>query len=386
MLGERSPEEIARTDAAELQAERVTRLDRVFDRQADPATRVLDTADLAQRRLYGVEPEPVVKRLTYLRDLGLAEKLDGRRWRIADHLVPTLRDLGEYGDAVKAMARESSGRDSGGAGTSGDGGHFREFRGRGVPSDLRVHRTDGRLEPEAQPIVGTVLQRGVHDELRDIHYVLLRDRQGRHHYVQTFRTPELIHLRAGSLVAVGTWESRRGLQLGVRSVSDRPLREQITVKAATWLDRQTYREQMGKETVFPFDAELRSAQAQRQAWLTAQGYGTQRDGRFIFRDGELARLAAWERQEAERVQAKRYKQPVRRLTRGAEVEGIYEGTLSLHGGRMAVVRTGSGVALAPVRRAPRVRRGEAVAVTLQRNNVAQVRRVGTRGREGGRGG
>jgi type IV secretory pathway VirD2 relaxase len=99
-------------------------------------------------------------RLRKLEALGLAENLGAGRWRLDEELEGKLRDLGERGDIVRTMQRALNG--------------------------ARLERAPARqavFAPRAgETLVGRVIARGLADEHRDRHYLVVDGLDGRAHY------------------------------------------------------------------------------------------------------------------------------------------------------------------------------------------------------------
>lgn len=154
-LGPRTDFEIERRQRLEVHAERLTALDRRLLRgmDADQVVRAAgrDMADHAIR----------TGRLRKLGSLGLAEELGGGRWRLADDLEATLRRLGEQGDIVRTMQRalKAAGLERAGA-------------------EQVVHSAETGVL-----ITGRIVERGLADEVRDRHYLIVDGINGRSHYV-----------------------------------------------------------------------------------------------------------------------------------------------------------------------------------------------------------
>ena len=179
-LGPRTDFEIQARLRREVTAERLTSIDRGLLREADDLHRVAaggrNAFDHALR----------AGRLKKLASLGLAQQQGSGRWRLAEDLVERLRAMGERGDIVRAMQRELSARSI----------------GRG--SLDRVIHLDG--VEAARPLVGRLVARGLSDELRDRHYLLIDGIDGRAHYVDAGQGNAIEPLPEGAIVRV---EARR---------------------------------------------------------------------------------------------------------------------------------------------------------------------------------
>lgn len=156
-LGPRSDREIAGRMVAEIAQERLTGIDRRLLVAADPERIVA-----AQ----GVAPfEQTLRsgRLATLTRMGLAEPVGKGRFRLAADLAATLTRMGERDDIIRTMQRA--------------------FSAAGVdrPAADQIIYDPGR--PDAAPLVGRVLVRGLADEYRDRHYLVVDALDGRSHYV-----------------------------------------------------------------------------------------------------------------------------------------------------------------------------------------------------------
>ncbi len=156
-LGPRSEREIAATLRAEVEQERLTSIDRALLKDAD-AGRVVaiqgrDTLDQSLR----------AGRLAKLARLGLVEPLGHGRFRLPAGLDDTLRALGERGDIIRTMQRA-----------------FTRAAATRAPADQAIYDP---AAPDARPLVGRVLARGLADEHADRRYLIVDGTDGRSHYV-----------------------------------------------------------------------------------------------------------------------------------------------------------------------------------------------------------
>ncbi len=170
-LGPRTHREIAQTLRAEVEQERLTSIDRALLKGADAervvATNGRDAFDQTLR----------AGRLAKLSRLGLAEPIGAGRFRLAPDLAETLRALGERGDIIRTMQRDFS---------------------RAAIARAQVDQTIyDPAAPDARPLVGRVLARGLADEHADRHYVIVDGVDGRSHYV-TIGKPVLSFAEGGT--------------------------------------------------------------------------------------------------------------------------------------------------------------------------------------------
>lgn len=163
-LGPRTSREIQQSLRAEVEQERLTSIDRALLNGAEAervvATKGRDAFDQTLR----------AGRLAKLSRLGLAEPLGAGRFRLAPDLADTLRHLGERGDIIRTMQREFS----------------RAAIAR-APADQAIYDP---AAPDARPLVGRVLARGLANEHEDRHYLIVDGVDGRSHYVAIGRGTE----------------------------------------------------------------------------------------------------------------------------------------------------------------------------------------------------
>ena len=214
-LGPRTEQEIRNVLEKEVEAERWTSLDRSLRDISDEGGGVVDL------RPGGDGEDPELKRLMIgragkLERLGLAEQIGSARWELKPGLEPALRDLGIRGDIIKTMHRAMTGA-----------GHEPDVTGFALHGD----------QP-ADPVLGRLVVRGLHDELQGSAYVVVEGVDGRTHHL-TFPDLELTgDARPGAIVESRSYEDgagRRRLSLATRC--DLPIEAQITAPGATWIDR-----------------------------------------------------------------------------------------------------------------------------------------------------
>ena len=156
-LGPRTQREIAQTLRAEVEQERLTTIDQALLKGAD-AERVVA---IHGRDAFDQTLRP--GRLAKLSRLGLAEPLGAGRFRLAPDLADTLRRLGERGDIIRTMQRE--------------------FSRAAIDRALADQAIYDPAAPDARPLIGRMLTRGLADEHADRHYLIVEGVDGRSHYV-----------------------------------------------------------------------------------------------------------------------------------------------------------------------------------------------------------
>ena len=174
-LGPRSTLEIEKRLRHDIEAERLTPIDRRLLRDCDPM-RLVSVADddpFQQALRAG--------RLQKLGSLGLASNIGGTSWRLDTDLEPTLRHMGERGDIIASMNHA--------------------LRTKGIS---RAASTQVIFDPsgKGKPLVGRMLARGLSDELNDRHFVLVDGVDGRTHYVDIGRSDAVGPIVGNAIVRI----------------------------------------------------------------------------------------------------------------------------------------------------------------------------------------
>ncbi len=200
----------------EVEAERWTGLDRALRDIAD------DGAGVADLRPGAPDRDPELSRLMLgraakLERLGLAERIAPACFALKPGLEQTLRELEIRGDIIKTMHRAMAA-----AGREPD------------VSDFALHGDD-----PGDPVLGHLVARGLHDELKGSAYAVVEGVDGRTHHLR-FSDLELTGDAApGAIVEARAYEDAQGRKrLSLATRSDVSLQQQISAPGATWLDRQ----------------------------------------------------------------------------------------------------------------------------------------------------
>lgn len=175
-LGPRSDLEIEGRLRREVGQERLTSLDRGLLR--DVTEDGLVSPRHVDPRLYSLR----AGRLQTLARLGLAQEGEPTRWRLADGLEDTLRRMGERGDIQKTL--------------------YRALREGGVERaqvDQVVYEAGAA---DTRPLVGRLVARGLSDELKDRHYLVVDGVDGRAHYVEIGRSLATEPIPLGAVVRI----------------------------------------------------------------------------------------------------------------------------------------------------------------------------------------
>jgi type IV secretory pathway VirD2 relaxase len=175
-LGPRTTLEIESRLRHDVSAERVTSTDRALLRDMD-----------GERVVTSQHRDPMFQsmhagRLQKLEQLGLASDMGGGRWKLTEELDVKLRALGERGDIIKALNRT--------------------LKAKGLdrpPSTQRLHTLAGSID---KPIIGRIVARGLSDEYRDRHYLIVDGIDGHVHYIDIGKGDTVAPIPKDSIVEI----------------------------------------------------------------------------------------------------------------------------------------------------------------------------------------
>lgn len=323
-LGPRTDHDIRRTIAQQIHTERWTQLDRQLVRDADR----LGMIDLAPRpdRPPDEFLTQKVGRLRKLENLGLANEISPSQWTMAQEAETTLRALGERGDIIKRIHRSLT-------------GHGLERGAAGYV--LASEQID-------TPVIGRLLERGLHDELYGSAYAIVDGIDGRTHHIRFPEIDATGDSTPGSIVELRRYEDARGrsrVALAVRS--DFSIEEQVHAFGSTWLDRQLVARVPAELGESGFGKVVRQALENRVDHLIQQDLARREGQRVIFArnlidvlcDREVNLLGARLAEDTGLLFAK--------ASDGDHVAGIYRERFSLASGRLAMIDDGLGFRLVP---------------------------------------
>jgi type IV secretory pathway VirD2 relaxase len=393
-LGPRTDREIMRSNLREIEQERFTGIDRRLLRTMDAEGLV------SPSHRDGVEQSLRAGRLATLARMGLADEEQRGRWRLAENLEPTLREMGRRGDIIATLDRE--------------------VRSRSLavsPMDYAVYDP---AEGQAQPIVGQVVSRGLTDEESDREYLIVDAIDRRTHYVEIGEGGGAdMSIREGAIVGISPTpveardvdrtvaeiagrhggrysdeihflhdpaaterfvqahvrrlEALRRVKAGVEREADgswtiapdhiaraeqyeraRAAREPVRVDVLsvlgldempkhdgiTWLDEDARLSQLGRPGG-GFGGKVAEAFRQRQQWLVEQGLADQPD--------MLEKLRARELQRVARQLSRELGLGYAEAAPGDPIQGIYRRPVQVGSARMALIENSREFTLVPWR-------------------------------------
>jgi len=325
-LGPKPEHEVQRALDREVAAERWTRLDTEIGRAADE----LGVIDLRTERPGPDDPRLrrlMVGRLQHLETMGLAAEGEPGQWAVAEGAQAKLRELAARRDIIRTIGQA-----------------------------LKDHGQDRPLDSYAvvsgapdKPIVGRLIDKGLHDELYGAAYAVIDGTDGRTHHV---RLPGIESLEQsptlGGIVelrAIGKpGEPKHTLILATRS--DLDIAAQVKAPGATWLDHRLIERGTGVADG-GFGAEVRRAMDARTDQLVREGLARRYGERTVFERGLLDTLR---KRELDSVGAKIAGETglaYRPTTSGEKIAGIVRQRLALASGRFAMIDDGLGFRLVP---------------------------------------
>ena len=325
-LGPKPEHEVLRTREREVTAERWTRLDAEIQRGADE----LGVIDLRPEHRGPDDPlarRLMVGRLQHLETMGLAAEAEPGQWALAPDAQAKLRDLGTRGDIVRTIGKA--------------------LKEHGASRALDSYEIVGSAL--AKPIVGRLLDKGLHDELYGTAYAVIDGTDGRTHYVRLPGIEALEHSPdPGGIVelrAIGRpGEAKPTLILATRS--DLDLAAQVKARGATWLDHRLIERGAGVVDG-GFGAEVKRAMDQRTDQLVRDGLARRYGNRVVFERGLLDRLRRRELDAVGAEIAGRTGLTYHPDSAGAKLAGTYRQRLTLASGRFAMIDDGLGFSLVP---------------------------------------
>jgi type IV secretory pathway VirD2 relaxase len=394
---------------AEVSAERFTRIDRAMMSEVDNG--LLDLRPEAGQLRADFDRTLRIGRLQVLERFGLARQVEPGVWRLSNQLEPTLRELGERGDIIKAINRSLAAR-----------GEVRSAE------NILLHG-----DAASVPVVGRVIGKELTDELGDRVGLIIDGIDGRVHHVALGGAAMADEARIGAIVEIGrapsaprpadrniaelargtgeyrpsqhralaeaggvrvsggdydayveshvrrlealrragiveridadrwlipegfearasAYDCGQGLRASLRVQSAYDLDRQVTSDGATWLDRQLVSRDRGALADAGFGAEVRGALERRKDELIRQGHAWRTPEGGVRARKDL--LPALERQEVERIGRRLATErglAFIAIEDGQSIRGKLIGSTQLASGRFAMIDDGLGFSLVPWR-------------------------------------
>ena len=373
-----------------------------------------------------------IGRLQTLERYGLAKEAEPGVWVLSERLEPTMRQLGERGDIVKAINRSLAERGQ----------------------ERALESFDLHGEEIGTPIVGRVIDKRLTDELGDRVGLVIDGIDGRVHHVALRHAVAAEEAKIGAIVEVGrapsglrpadrniaelargtgeyrpnehralaeaanvrvagedydtyvgahvrrlealrragiverinaerwlippdfearacTYDAAKGRQASMRVLCAYDVDRQVTSDGATWLDRQLVSRDRSSLATSGFGAEVRQALERRKDELVRQGHAWRTpEGGLRARADLVGTLA---RQEVERVGRQLAAErglTFRPIHEGQTIRGKLVGSAQLASGRFAMIDDGLGFSLVPWRPVIEMEIGRQVMGVMRGDDVS----------------
>jgi type IV secretory pathway VirD2 relaxase len=345
-LGPRSAREIQAGLQNEVGAERWTSLDRTLRDIADHHGGVIDL------RPGAAPPDPerrqlLIGRAQTLERLGLATPQGAATWTLKPDIEDSLRDLSVRGDIIKTLHRAMS-----------RGGQSPSTTGFAIHGD---QVTD--------PVLGRLVERGLHDELVGTAYAVVDGVDGRTHHLRFTDIDLTGDANPGAIVELRAWTDPKGGQrLSLATRSDLPLARQITAPGASWLDRQLLA-QGAASLGGGFGAQVATALEARADHLAGEGLAWRQGRRIVFARNLIETLQRREMDATVHRLAAETGLPHTPSSPGEHVAGAYRQRVTLASGRFAMIDDGLGFQLVPWRPALDPHLGRHISGTMTPGGV-----------------
>jgi type IV secretory pathway VirD2 relaxase len=322
-LGPRTDHDIRASLERQIGAERWTQLDRQLARDASGSGFV----DLAPKP--GEKPDEFhalkVGRLRTLESFGLAHPVGGMQWHIAEEAESTLREMGERNDIIKRM--------------------HKALTERGIARAMSAYVL--AEESTDSPVIGRLVDRGLHDELTGGAYAVIDGTDGHTHHLRFHDLSATGDSAPGSIVELRSYtDAKDNVRTALAVRSDLSIGDHIKSDGATWLDRQLV---AGDPAGLGggFGAEVKDALEARTDHLIEEGLARREGQRVVFARNMLATLRRRELDALGDRLAAETGNPFHKAGSGEYVAGVYRQRFTLASGRVAMIDDGLGFKLVP---------------------------------------
>lgn len=441
LLGERSLEEIQKSQERQVEALSVTSLDRFIEKNLneDRAVDVRKDNNFGKDRFY----EGLVKgRLQFLSTTGLATEYPPGIYTLRENYMDVLRESSQRQNVLNNLYRQNPEMDL---------------------DDLSFYSMKA---DEGEIIHGLLMNKGPVDEITDRKYLVVKDAREKLHYVPFGEFKDYDDLRVGALVTVkpglgssgkadfnisqiakannGIYDPRHHMayieaelshieaenregylashakrletltkngvvtplddgryevpadvvergeeitrEINAREgkrfypklevLSSRPLGKLVSAEKKTWLDKELYKQSIGKPSLSEYGAEVESALHSRRDWLVAKDLGViQSNGDFALREGALRKLREMELDRVGQKLAGQLEAKFENKVVLKDKPYTYRGYAELESGIWAVVQDKDKIHMARVQSVPATEAGKAVAFGDIKDGVVEVREI-----------
>ncbi|MEA3388478.1 MAG: DUF3363 domain-containing protein [Pseudomonadota bacterium] len=342
-LGPRTELEIHTALTREVGAERWTSLDRNLQRLADEGGGIVNLQPMPGETV-PARQSLMLGRAAKLEQLGLVDRIAPACWTLKPGMETTLRDLAVRNDIIKSMHR-----------TFANVGRIPD------PGGFALH-----AEAPADPVLGRLVGRGLHDELAGTGFAVIEGVDGRTHHLKFDDLEMTGDAKPGAIVELRSWSDAKGQsRRSLATRSDLPIEAQVTARGATWVDRQLVAREPAA-TGAAFGSEVRDAMAARIDHLVSEGLARRQGQAVVFARDLLDTLGRRELADAAQAITARTGLQHRPSVPGEYVTGAYRERVNLASGRFAMIDDGLSFQLVPWRPAIDQHLGQHVTGTMAR--------------------
>jgi type IV secretory pathway VirD2 relaxase len=203
-LGPQTELDVARKLAGEVDAERLTRLDRMLIAEQGEQGLIDLRPNASDSYPIRANRHLLIGRAKRLERYGLAQEIEPGRWALTAKAEDTLRELGERNDIIKTMHRALENH-----GVAAERG----------PGQYAMH--GGTVN---EPIIGRVIGKGLAgDEIGDRLHLVVDGVDGRAHYVETTDHSKLDEIGRGHIVVLEPAQLAdrpRAADINIRDITD----------------------------------------------------------------------------------------------------------------------------------------------------------------------
>jgi hypothetical protein len=210
-------------------------------------------------------------------------------------------------------------------------------------------------------VLGRLVERGLHDELKGSAYAIVEGIDGRTHHIRFTDIEMTGDAAPGAIVEARSYDDAHGRKrLSIATRSDLSIEVQVTARGATWIDRQL----LGRDSIVAssgFGSEVREAMDRRVDYLAGEGLARRQGARVVFARDLLNTLR---RRELDATVARLSAETGLSHTPSSEGErivGVYRQRVTLASGRFAMIDDGLGFQLVPWRPALEQHLGQQVS-------------------------
>jgi hypothetical protein len=159
-------------------------------------------------------------------------------------------------------------------------------------------------------------------------------------------------------------------------LSVRPLEKLVSAEKKTWLDKELYKQSIGKPSMSEYGVEVEENLQKRRDWLVSKDLGViQSDGEFALRDGAMKQLRIMEmRRVGEKLAGQLEAQYTDKLVT-TDKSYTYRGYAELESGTWAVVQEKDKLHMARVKSVPDTKIGQSVAFGDIRDGVVEMKEL-----------